>query len=214
MTYYPIMLDLTGKHILVVGGGKVAERRIKGLLETKATITVISPKVTGLIKELSAEGRIQWKKKRFETADLSGAFYIISATNDKEVSETIKQAAPPHQLLNLADNPEESNVALPSVIRRGRLILTVSTSGASPKLAKQISRQLAQTFDESYEPYLDFLFKWRERIKKEIRDSQVKEKLLSRLLEEDLFNHPEREKIFSTLFHQLQNDIKNRQSND
>src|SRR3954454_4532967 len=131
MSYYPINLNLDGKKVVVIGGGKIAERKITGLMETRADITVISLELTYRLNEYAQAGKITWKEKDFTDLDIQDAFLIIAATNQREVNLAVQKAAKPHQLISLVDDPEASNFILPSVVKRGRLSIAVSTSGAS-----------------------------------------------------------------------------------
>ena len=129
--------------VVVIGGGRIAERKITGLIEAMAVVTVISPKLTPELTEYAEEGKINWKKKDFTADDIQDAFLVIAATNKPEINLAVKKVAAPHQLISLVDNPEESDFILPAVVNRGKLSITVSTSGASPILAKKIKQEIA-----------------------------------------------------------------------
>src|SRR5438445_3621751 len=141
MVYYPINLNLNGRKVVVVGGGRIAERKITGLIEAMAAVTVISPKITPELIRYREEGKITWKEKDFTANDIQDAFLVIAATNNPEINHAVKKAAAPHQLISLVDDPEESDFILPAVVNRGKLSITVSTSGASPILAKKIKQE-------------------------------------------------------------------------
>ncbi|WP_026677679.1 NAD(P)-binding protein [Fictibacillus gelatini] len=182
MTYYPAMLDLKGKKVVIVGGGVIAERKIKGLLHSGAEITVISPSITEQVKEWVSSGKLSWENKRFDQKDCREAFLIIAATNNAGVNLRVYESAQNHQLINLVDRPDLSNFIVPSTLRRGKLSISVSTSGASPGLAKQMIETLSCIFDESYEEYMEFLDECRKHVKREIKDQHVRKKLLKELL--------------------------------
>ncbi|KAA9031204.1 NAD(P)-binding protein [Niallia endozanthoxylica] len=199
MNYYPIYLNLMDKRAVVIGGGKVAERKIQGLMEARALITVVSPELTEKLHQYYKAGNITWKKKTFSAEDIKDAFLIIAAANDPEVSFAVKKAAAPNQLLNLADNPEESNFILPSVYKQGKLSMTVSTSGASPTLAKKIKQNLASQYGPEYRDYVDFLYDCRKWILQEITDSKLKKYLLSAITEREFVTSTNRQKDFKDL---------------
>jgi precorrin-2 dehydrogenase / sirohydrochlorin ferrochelatase len=201
--YYPIMLDLHKKHVVVVGGGKVAERKIRGLLDSGAQITMISPEATEPLQELHEQKLITWRKKSFEPEDIKDAFIIVASTNQKEINAAVQQEADKKQLINLVDDPDRSNFHVPSVIRRGRLNIAVSTSGASPILAKKIGREIGQMYDERYEQYVDFLFDCRQKIIKEVTDSTKKKELLSAIVDPAFLDDPNREETFMGLFKEI-----------
>jgi precorrin-2 dehydrogenase / sirohydrochlorin ferrochelatase len=204
---YPIMLRLEGKSAVVVGGGKVAERKVIGLLGTGSQITVISPNATDELKRLASCGRIGWHEKSFSKEDIEGAFLIFAATNDNELNQYIKMAASDQQLVTIADDPEGSDFHVPSHIQRGRLSIAVSTGGASPTLARKIREQLEQQFDEGFEDYLEFLFSARQRILKEVKDASRKRKILTTIASREFLNSQDREADFLRLLQNTGNDV-------
>jgi precorrin-2 dehydrogenase / sirohydrochlorin ferrochelatase len=205
---YPIMLRLEGKKVVVVGGGKVGERKVSGLLGTNARIILISPDVTDHLNRLASRGMIEWQKRSFSKDDVEGALLIFAATNDNELNQSIKKAASDQQLVTIADDPEESDFHVPAHIQRGRLSIAVSTGGASPIFARKIREQLEQQFDERYEDYLEFLYSARQRILKEVKDPSRKRKILTAIVSGEFLNSPHREADFSHLLQEM-NDIEN-----
>lgn len=196
---YPIMLHLKGKEVVVVGGGRVAERKVKGLLGTGAEIIVVSPELTDDLIRIETEGDILWKKKVFSKDDIQNAYMIFAATNDEAVNQHVKQEANNQQLLMIADDPEGSDFHVPAKIQRGRLTIAVSTGGASPILAGTIREQLEQQFDEQYSDYLEFLFFKRQWILKEVKDASLKKKLLTAIVSEQFLKSESREEDFQRL---------------
>lgn len=168
----------------MIGGGTVAQRKINNLLDTGAFITVISPAITATIQSWLVTMKINWKKKYFEDEDIKDAFLIVAATNERTVNQRILRASRPHQLINVVDDPEGSNFFVPSTLHRGKLSISVSTSGASPGLSKKIVTELTSKYNEDYEEYLDFLFETRRYIQKNISNPVVRKELLSQLLDE------------------------------
>lgn len=201
--YYPIMLQLHGKKVVVVGGGKVAERKVLSLSGTGASITVISPQATDELKMLSENGEVAWLQRPFTESDVTGAWLVFAATNVPEINKLVKEAAGPHQLVMLADDPDASDFHLPAQLKRGRLTIAVSTGGASPSLAKKIRDGLEDQFDEAYEEYLEFLFSKRKWIVKEIEDKALKRRLLAALVSNDFLNSSDREQNFQRLYEKM-----------
>lgn len=181
---YPVMLNIANQHVVVIGGGKVAERKIHGLLEAKAKITVVAPTITTGIQQLVAIGELIWRQKTFSPDDIVGAFIVIAATNDRDVNEAVANAAQPYQLLNIVDDPERSNFHVPSVIRRGKLTIAISTGGASPTIAQQIRRHLEGLYDDDYGRYIDFLYECRQWILQNVHDEQKRKKLFKTIADE------------------------------
>jgi len=194
MVYYPVNLNLNGKKAVVIGGGKVAERKIKGLIDSSANITVVSPELTQRLNDYVQTGEITWKQKVFSASDIQEAFLIIAATNHPEINLIVRKTAAPHQLISLVDDPEESNFILPSVVNRGRLSIAISTSGASPILAKKIKQEISDQYGSEYRDYVDFLFACRKWILKEIQDSKVKQALLFAITEPAFLNSKNRQR--------------------
>jgi precorrin-2 dehydrogenase / sirohydrochlorin ferrochelatase len=193
------MLRLEGKKVVVIGGGRVAERKVTGLLGTGSLITVISPQATDKLKGLAGSGLIEWLERPFSKEDIEGAFLIFAATNDNVINQSIKMAASEQQLVTIADDPEGSDFHVPSHIQRGRLSIAVSTGGASPTLARKIREQLEHQFDDQFEEYLEFLFSARQRILKEVKDPSRKGKILTAIVSEEFLKSPNRETDFSRL---------------
>ncbi|MGN7941284.1 NAD(P)-dependent oxidoreductase [Virgibacillus sp. 6R] len=162
----PLHIDVKGKKVIVVGGGKIAYRRLCLFLAEGANITVISPNVISEIEELFHLGKITWLEKKIELADLKNAFFIIAATNDASINEWIAANIEENQLINIVSNAKLGNVTVPKTVKKGKLILSVSTSGASPKLSKEISEKLIEQFEDDFIEELDKLYVERELNKK------------------------------------------------
>jgi len=203
MDYYPIQLNLKGKQVIIIGGGKIAERKLTGLLDTGAQITIVSPEITDRIREYCQSRKVIWKQKSFSRDDLEKKFLIIAATNDPETNNAVKQFVSTHQLLLMVDDPEESDFILPSVMKRGRLTLTVSTSGASPILTKKIKQNLSHQYGPEYQEYVDFLYQCRKWILDEVEDAKTKQQLLTKITELPFLNNENRKEDFIQLVHQL-----------
>src|SRR5882672_7196340 len=149
--YFPAFLDLRGRACLVVGGGLVAERKTRTLVECGARVTVVSPLVTRGLAALIAAGRVVHRARRFLRSDLRGCALAIAATGDSIVDAAVASTARRRRVLvNVVDRPERCDFILPSVLRRGALQIAVSTGGRSPALAREIRRRLESLFDSDY----------------------------------------------------------------
>jgi precorrin-2 dehydrogenase/sirohydrochlorin ferrochelatase len=160
--YYPVFLNLAGSRCVVVGGGRVAERKVRALLKTGARITLISPEITRGLERLTADGRIRHKLRPFRSGDTRGAFLVVAATSDDEVNRKIASEA--GGLVNVADRPELCGFISPSVINRGALTIAVSTSGVSPAFSKTLRKELERLLPSDVEKYLELLRELRPRI--------------------------------------------------
>ncbi|WP_080848386.1 NAD(P)-binding protein [Cytobacillus gottheilii] len=197
---YPMMMNLKGKSAAIIGGGGIAERKAAGLLEAGAAVTIISPRVTAGLSKIVSEEKCIWKEKCFENDDAAGFFIIIAATDNPLVNQEVKQAASDNQLVLMIDDPHSSDFQIPALVRRGKLTLTVSTDGASPKLAKKIKKQLSQTYDKRYENYLEFLQQARRFILENVRDPEWKSRLLEHIISDDFLLETDRETAFQKLY--------------
>ena len=184
MKSYPIMLNIEAKAVVVVGGGLIAHRKIVGLLQAGAYVTVVSPMIHSKIEQLFIENKIVWKNKLFEPNDLDSAMIVIAATNNEAVNTFVASSAGQHQLVNIVDNPEVSTFHVPAKLTRGNLTISVATGGASPTLSKSICDELAVIYDESYGDYIEFLKLSREKVKHSMLDQTIKTKLLKAITNE------------------------------
>lgn len=185
--YTPIYVNTSGKPVLVIGGGRVAERKVKGLLQGKARITVISPQLTPELEQLHQESRFEWIARSYRNGDLRGAFLVYAATDDSQVNTAVVQEAEAASILvNDAISSGNSSFITPSVVRRGRLSIAISTAGAGPAAATEIRALLEQQFGDEYETYLDFLHQMRMEIKSRALSPVIRSKLLRRLTEMDI----------------------------
>jgi len=152
MRYYPICLRVKGRRCLVIGGGRVAERKVSGLLESGALVVVISPELTDRLRDLHEEGRIDWQPRGYQADDVTGFFLVMAATDDPLVQDQAQRDAERHQiLLNVADVPEKCDFILPALVKRGPLSVAISTSGKSPALAKRLRRELQRLIGPDYQ---------------------------------------------------------------
>ncbi|MBM7704667.1 NAD(P)-binding protein [Metabacillus iocasae] len=182
---YAVMIDLTHKNIVIVGGGSVATRKVQSLLKERAYITVIAPWFTEELLELEQERKVQLIRKEVEKRDIEAAFLIIVATNHSQVNEAIVKCASPSQLVNVVEKPENGNITFPAQFSRGKLSIAVSTNGASPLLAKGLIKNLKEQYDDSYEQYMDFLYECRSIIKHSTFDAKRKRQLLQKALRDE-----------------------------
>jgi precorrin-2 dehydrogenase / sirohydrochlorin ferrochelatase len=199
--YYPLMLNLSGKRCLVVGGGKVAERKTALLLESGANVTVISPECTETMEAWASDGRISYVNRGYEKDDLrAGEAYalIIAATNSPAANEQVFEDSKdlqPMAWINIADRPELSTFIVPSMVRRGKLTLAVSTEGASPSVARKLVRELEKAYGDEYEQYLNFLSEVRLKVQCWVEDKQRRQEMFKLMLNWDVISLIKRERF-------------------
>lgn len=136
---YPIMCNLQGKNVVIIGGGKIAYRKAAGLKNTGAFVTVVSPYICEEMKKLTY---ITWKKKIFAEEDIQDAHLIYAATNHHDINMMVKQAAHDFQWVNIVSDGTESSFHTPAIIRNDEYVISVSTSGKNPSFAKRIKQKL------------------------------------------------------------------------
>jgi precorrin-2 dehydrogenase/sirohydrochlorin ferrochelatase len=164
-SFYPILVDLQGKKALVVGGGKVAQRKIETLLEHGVLVQVIARELTAELEHLRSGKRIECLSREFSETSLEGAFLVIAATDDALLNRRVSQAAQQRGLLvNAVDQPSDCNFIVPSVLTRGDLLIAVSTSGKSPAFAKKVRVELERHFGEEYGVFLTLMGNLRKEI--------------------------------------------------
>jgi precorrin-2 dehydrogenase len=157
---YPIFLDLSGRRCVVVGGGQVANRKARKLLQARAEVVVISPHVRSELESVAAEVH----RRPYVEGDLEGAHLAFAATDVREVNAAVaREAAERGVPVNVADRPSEGDFAVPSTLRRGRLQLAVSTGGASPTLARRIRDELEGLFGPEWAGMIEELHAARKR---------------------------------------------------
>ncbi len=195
MRYYPIFLDLRGRRCTVVGGGRVAERRVLALLRAGASVHVISPAVTPRLELLAARKKINLTPRAYRAADLEGPapvrakgprgfrpVLVFASTDSPETQRAVrKDAAAIGTLVNAADNAGGSDFIVPASFAQGDLLVAISTSGASPALAHCLRRQLQLTLGREYRGYLRFLREARKQVKNTVPDKAQRAKILRRL---------------------------------
>ena len=143
---------------MVIGGGRVGERKVKGLLAHGALVRVISPELSEPLSALLRSGTIDWLDRLYQEGDLAGAFLVIAATDDPAVQERVHAEAEARNiLLNVADVPKWCNFILPATARRGDLAISVSTAGKSPALASTLRQALEVQFGPEYGVLVDIL---------------------------------------------------------
>lgn len=184
---YPLFLKLKDKKCLVVGGGKVAERKVLSLLETEALVTVVSPLLTPKLAELKEQLKVTHLEQEYDTTVLKDVFLVISATDDEAVNRQVAEDCFFEKILiNVVDDPEKCNFFVPAVVRRGSLAIAVSTGGKSPLLAAYLREQLEKNFGPEYADLLELLDQIRTDL---IKNEPVPEKrraIMEKLLQSGL----------------------------
>jgi len=186
MNYYPAFINLEGKKAVVVGGGKVAERKVLSLIKAGALVTVVSPLLTKRLLKEKETKRIKHISRTFSPGDLKDSFLVIAATDSPEVNSKVADEAP--GLLNVVDVPCECNFIAPSIVRRGPLVFAISTGGTSPAFAKAVRKEIEKSYGIVFSDYLRFVKTLRSSAMQEITDKAAREKFLKGLASGDILD--------------------------
>lgn len=174
---YPVTLKLAGKFCTVVGGGSVAVRKVKSLLEQGAEVTVISPV---LDEELIAiQEQFVWRNSMYRDGMLKGSFLVIAATDSRDVNHAVYEWCEEHQVLvNVVDSLQESSFTVNAMVQRGDFMLAVSTSGISPAVSKKVREDLELQYGPEYGTMLEILEEAREEALRTIEDASKRRRFL------------------------------------
>jgi len=182
---YLVSLNVENRICLVVGGGKVAERKVHSLLDRGALVRLVSPEITEGIKNLVQWGNVEYIRENYQGSHLDKAFLVIGATDEEEVNARVSADCMNRGILiNVVDDPPRGNFYVPAVVQRGPLQIAVSTDGKSPMLARKIRERLEGIFPAEYEEVVELIGELREKVIKETPDPAEKERILTALLEQ------------------------------
>ena len=141
--HYPVFLTVEGRKCVVIGGGAIAERKVEGLLDAGAEVTVVAPESTARVLALAEAGAVTLHERTYAPGDLAGAFIAIAATDDSDVNEAVSREATERNVpLNVVDVTHLCTFIAPSIVRRGPVTLAMSTGGLAPALARKLRESL------------------------------------------------------------------------
>jgi precorrin-2 dehydrogenase / sirohydrochlorin ferrochelatase len=189
MKYYPISLNLSGRACVIVGGGEVAERKVKRLLDCGANVSVISETLTAGLEQLKEAGEIRHIASAYAEPVLDGAFLVFGTTDDADVNETVcRDARQRGILVNIADDPNRCDFILPSFFEQGDLQIAVSTGGNSPALARRVRMDVESLYGPEYEVYLAILGELRKAVISRGRPSAENKRLFEAVVNSDILD--------------------------
>ena len=167
MNLFPIFLKLEGRNCLVVGGGQVGTQKIAGLLDAGAKVTVVDPSPSVAVREFFSS-RVVWHERNYFPGDLNGVYLVIAATSDSKVNQQIYAEAQSRGILaNVVDVPPLCDFYYPAVVRRGALVVAVSSQGESPHLAQRVRDEINKLLPEELEDAVKRIGNERRRILRE-----------------------------------------------
>jgi precorrin-2 dehydrogenase / sirohydrochlorin ferrochelatase len=168
---YPVNLNLVGASCLVVGGGHIAARKVAGLLESGAVVTVVAPEATA---DLVNDERVRWHQRPYRRGEVASYRLAISATGipavDDQVSRDARATGIP---VNVADVPDRCTFTLPAILRRGDIQVAVSTNGRSPVLSGWIRDRIADVLPDALPALVDVLSEARAELRASGRTSEI-----------------------------------------
>ncbi len=186
---YPIFINLADKRCLVIGGGKVAERKIETLLEYDAQVMVVSPESTIKIREWAQQNVISWQQRVFKPSDLEEIFIVFIATGDSELNRSVATLCRDEGILvNAVDDPANCDFYVPAVLRRNSLCIAVSTEGNSPLLAAKLRNELETIIPIEYGEWVDILGQLRDEIKNADIDISQRQQIFAKLVYSDILD--------------------------
>jgi precorrin-2 dehydrogenase len=188
-TYYPVYIQLRQQSCVVIGGGKIAEGKVEGLLAVEAKVTVISPGLTQRLHELAEEKQITYLARVYQPGDLTGAFMVICATDQAEINQQVwEEANSNHQLVNVVDDTPRCNFIAPSILRKGDLTIAISTGGKAPALAVRLKERLQRELGPEYERFLQLAGELRGPLAQHVPDFETRKALWYELVDSEILD--------------------------
>ncbi|WP_354688637.1 siroheme synthase CysG [Aeromonas sp. 19NY04SH05-1] len=186
MDYLPIFCRLDNKPVLLVGGGEVAERKARLLLDAGAHLTVVAPELDPELAELAANGSIEWLAGEFAPEQLAGKWLVVAATDRREVNALVYQSANQAGIFaNVVDDPKRSSFIMPSIIDRSPLMVAISSGGKAPVLARLLREKLEAMLPQHLGAVAAFAGSLRDRVKARFASMGERRRFWERLLGAD-----------------------------
>lgn len=188
---FPILVNIKNKKCIVVGGGCVAERKVKTLLKYGAQITLISPEITDNLRKIVEKGKIKHIKRQYKKGDTKGAFLVIPATSDSKINTQIAKEA--KFLINVVERNKKSKngkeeiqkningivYTVPAIFEKGNLTITVSTE--FPALSRLLKNEISTLYGKEFALYLKYLKKFRKEIQRKISDNKKRQNIFRKI---------------------------------
>jgi precorrin-2 dehydrogenase/sirohydrochlorin ferrochelatase len=183
MPYFPLFIELKGRQVVVIGGGKVASRKVEKLLPFEPKIRVVAPKVSSYIENLEREGRIELIRRKVRLKDLSDAFMVIVAVDSLRLQERVYNCCLRKGIhCNAVDSPDFCTFLFPALVLRGSLVVGVSTSGKVPALARAVREYLETCLPDNLESLIGEL----ETLRKSLPKGEERAERLMQVIKEKM----------------------------
>ncbi len=181
-TYYPLFMDLENRLCVVVGGGRVAERKVRALLSASARVRVVSPRLTKGLVKLQERGKIDTAVRPYRKGDLAGAALVVAATDSDEVHRKVRAESTALSIpLNVVDNPPLCDFIVPAVVRKGPIIIAISTSGSLPMLSKKLRQEVMERLSDDYVTYANRVGRFRAFVIAHVKDAGRRQEIMRRV---------------------------------
>ncbi len=186
----PVILRVASKKCVVVGGGNVAAQKVKQLLECGASVVVVSPDLCSELTNFSEQGQIQWLPMRYEPSVLEDAFLVFACTDDMEVNQRVFVDCEARKIwCNVVDVPELCNFYMPSILRRGDLVIAVSTSGNSPALARRVRLFLESIIGDEFGVLVRLLSEMKGEMRRTLKTVEQRRKFIDRVWSSNIWQY-------------------------
>lgn len=187
--YYPIYVQLNGQPCVVIGGGKLAEGKVDGLLAGNAKVKIIASVLTPHLHDLVQQNQIEYIAREYQQGDLTGAFMVICATDKAEINQQVwEEANVNRQLVNVVDDIPHCNFIAPAILRKGALTIAISTAGHAPALAVRLKERLNREIGPEYERFLELAGKLREPLARHIPDFETRKALWYQIVDSNILD--------------------------
>ena len=175
MSYFPLFLDIGNIKFLIVGAGNIALAKLESLLEFKADVKIVSKDKIEQINELIVENNIKYTEKNYDKSDLEGFDIIIAATNDNLVNQEIKKDAKDLGILiNIVDDPQNSDFIFGASVKKENIMVSIGTSGMSPVLARMLKKQINLSLLKNLDGFNEFILKNKDQVREKLSNLQAR----------------------------------------
>lgn len=180
--YFPLYFDIEDKLCIVIGGGNVAERKVRALLAARARIKVISPVMTKGLLRLGQSGGIELIRREYRDGDLQGAVLAFAATDSSETNDRIRQDARNSGVpLNVVDKPDLCDFIVPSIVRKGPIAIAISTSGLLPMLSRKLRKEIVEKLSSDFVLYARRVAAFRALVLAHVKDPKERRRIMTRI---------------------------------
>jgi len=180
--YYPIFLDISKKSCLIVGGGKVAERKVCMLLKFHGTIKVVSPRVSIPLKKLAEKGKIHLLFKEYDAKDLDGVALVFAATDIDVINKKIREDAEERNIpVNVVDDPSLCDFIVPSIVKKDSILIAISTSGTLPFFSKRLRKDIAKRITSDYVRYAGIVGRFRKLLISKVENKKSRQSIMKKI---------------------------------